>query len=224
MVLPTLKFSCAAYILLNNNSTSWRVMKKLFICVMLSLVVLVSQAEAGRRTFFTYSTSCQYPVKEVVVVNEVITPVAVPVLVPAFQFQYVPPCVTPLAAPALAPTPTVPLQQSSDEHVKALARALLAEMTKVESQDNGPPMAVFGQVPVQKNFAGVLQARCATCHTGSTAKGGMQMFLSPGVFNHNVDRNRILRSVEERRMPLDPVTRQPYQLPADELAILRQGN
>lgn len=215
-----------------------------FVCAALAaLSVLfmgtVAEAQCRTRTYYSYPSTYQYPVKEVV--REVITPVAIPVLVPAFQFQYVAPCATSsvaaasvplqtLPSPVAAPTPTVPMQQMSfsphSDQVRLLAKALLAEMNKqVDGQDNGPPVAVFDggkQPPVAPNGFAVLGNRCASCHTGADAKAGVQIFMSPGIFNNAVDRQRVLRAIEEGRMPLHPETRQSYRLPADELAAVRQ--
>ncbi len=85
------------------------------------------------------------------VVREVITPIAVPVLIPAFQFQYAPPppCVMPaLSPPAVVPqnpgftpgfgsAPTASPAFGSKDKIKELAKALLEEMSKQSAPGAG---------------------------------------------------------------------------------------
>lgn len=193
---------------------------------------------------YTFSNTYQYPVKEVIV-KEVITPVTVPVLVPAFQYQYVAPCVAApaAAAPCAAPAPAAaqPVVQQpqtmamgSNNDIRALARALLQEMKQasgpVGAEDQGPPPVMdFSEqqstMPAQPqgNFATVLANRCAGCHTGPSSKGGMQIFSAPGVFNVQVDRQRIVRAIEDGRMPPQAVNDPNYRLTPQELALVKAG-
>lgn len=109
-----------------------------------------------------------------VVIREI---VAVPVIVPAYTFQYAPPCYTPALPHAAAPVvpgfphlpaapiphgppitshappmtspvnPTPPAIGSNDQ-IRALARALLEEMQKFSDNDSGPPsVPTPGSVP-----------------------------------------------------------------------------
>jgi hypothetical protein len=47
----------------------------------------------------------------------------------------------------------------------------------------------------------VFQKNCATCHTGARAKGEMQLFTSPGVFNSRAPRDKIQEMLAEGKMP-----------------------
>lgn len=185
------------------------------------------------------------PVKQVVV-KEVVTPIAVPVIVPAFNFQYVPPacCAPAVAAPAVVPgmtpqpmgqqpvaqpavtghTPPVGgspvVSKGGDDSIKQLAKALLEEIRRQESQgpsgaDDGPPVAQgdagFAQPPAatpqQPAPPGVhpgilaMNNACARCHTGNRAKGGVRIFDNPGVLNPLAPKDKILDSVSQGRMP-----------------------
>ena len=144
-----------------------------------------------------------------VVVNQVFTPIAIPVIVPAFNFQYVPPigthpCVqTPYTEPGQG-------QTFQDDQIKALAKALLEEMSKQSSpqpqEDEGPP-AVPGN-PGRKltsaeaaPFAiGALQKNCAACHTGA-GKGGVSLFSRPGILNQSAPWGSVLEQIDIGRMP-----------------------
>ncbi len=102
--------------------------------------------------------------KEVVAIKEI--PVAVPVIVPAFTFQYSPPCYAPPAAAAPAATPTHPVGHSvpggsipvgaadpgSKDKIRELAKALLEEMSRQSDPGgDGPPVAsgpLVGSHPV----------------------------------------------------------------------------
>lgn len=117
----------------------------------------------GLPSHYQYSTTF-HPKKEVIVkevINEV--PVAFPVLVPSFQYQYVPPCCTPTAGQPVAAAPvgahpvaTPPAQhaqagigQLDQNQIRALARLILAELKK-EQEDAGPdagPPAVIDAGP-----------------------------------------------------------------------------
>ena len=83
-----------------------------------------------------------------------------------------------------------------------------------QPQPQPPPLAVA--------FVNVLNTRCAGCHTGATAKKGVQIMVAPGVFNTTFDRQRILKALDGGKMPLNPATMAPYALPAEEAGILRQ--
>jgi mono/diheme cytochrome c family protein len=238
---------------------------KYIIFAIIGLIITSNVAMAGCRTFargsyYTYSTTCQYPVvaKEVIVEvpTPVITPVAVPVLIPAYQFQYVAP-VAPVAAPiyGVQGVPVygsqgvpvygsqgVPVQQgvpmqpmsygpgvssisNDQEKIRLLARALLAEMNSQSEnggQDDGPPMAADAG-HASSNPISILANRCSACHTGPSAKGGVQIFTTPGQFNQAVDRQRILKAVEDGRMPPQAVNDPKFRLSPQEIAGLRSG-
>lgn len=83
-------------------------------------------------------------------VNEIITPVAIPVIVPAFIYQYQP-AIAPIAVTPAYPSigqpigviPQIPVQSQfgDKDKIKELARALLEEMNKQSDYSNGPPTA-----------------------------------------------------------------------------------
>lgn len=115
------------------------------------------------------------PYHRSIAVHEVIkeVPIAVPILVPAFQFQYAPPCFVPapaistpplppynptVASPHITPHQTVPSPVAGQAHdpIRALAQAILQEMQRTPSTqqpspsrtpDQGPPTAVSPSTP-----------------------------------------------------------------------------
>lgn len=217
------------------------------VCVIVCFVAFaaVANAQCYPVSYYTYSNTYQYPVREVVV-KEVITPVAVPVLVPAFQYQYVSPCAqqqvhaaTPVTTPMQSnmPTPNTPAPAQTavneQEKVRLLARALLAEMQQQADGDNGPPMAVSNFYSQQQqlqqqqqqptNAFTVISNRCASCHTGPSSKGGVMIFAGPGQFNSAVDRQRIIRAIEDGRMPPQAVSDPRFRLTPQEVAMIRDG-
>jgi hypothetical protein len=201
-------------------------------------------------TYTTYPTTYQYPVREVVVrevITPVAVPIAVPVLIPAFQYQYIAPVAAPVqpvqsvvqqtypGSPGLG-YPGVPMQPMAygpggqqaapsqlgeQERIRLLAKALLAEMSKQADGDQGPPMALDKDQSMSLLFAeGIMSNKCARCHTGTTAKAGVQLFISPGVFNAAIDKQRVLRAIEEGRMPPPDVAPQ-FRLNQQEIAAIR---
>ena len=204
------------------------------------------------------------------IVERIITPIAVPILIPAFQFQYAPSCVTPSFAapyggPGFAAVPgyghqgyghqgyghqgyghqgygppmatysgqpsygqpyqqpgygqQTPYQQpvgqpgqNQQDMVKALAKALLEEMSR-QSQaqngpgDGGPPPATLPPVgnpgfPSLANFAfNATIKNCAACHTGIGSKGDTMIFSQPGILNPAAPWKTMAREVSEGRMP-----------------------
>jgi len=173
---------------------------------------------------YTYPTTYQYPTQEILV-QQVAIPVAIPVLVPSWQYTYMPAC----AAPQVPGMQQPAFGAANDsERIKQLARALMAEMNKQSApdgssgaQDDGPPVAI--DFPAQANFVNVLSNRCAECHTGANAKAGVMIFSSLGAFNPKVDRQRIMKAVEDGRMPPKAVNDPNFRLTPGEVAILRDA-
>lgn len=227
-------------------------MKFIFAALVFFTVTLVSSAQCHRVTY-QYPTTYQYPVHQVVVreniiVKEVVTPVAVPVLIPAYQFQYVAPCAAPaVAVPQMTPVATPGVQHNNvamypmshgplssvgagndKDRIRELAKALLAEMNKEVGSgefDNGPPTAVDFSPGAPQQFGplAILENRCAKCHTGAESKSGIMIFTAPGYFNPQVDRQRLLDAVEKGRMPLGASTDPRLRLSQQEVAALRAG-
>lgn len=134
---------------------------------------------------YQYSTTF-VPKKEVIVkeiINEV--PVAFPVLVPAFQYQYVPPCCTPAVgapahgAPVAAPPGGQPvatpspapaggganLGQLDQAQIRALAQLILAELKKEQDAsgpDAGPPAILDPSAPGVGTYPGTPQPPAGT--------------------------------------------------------------
>lgn len=125
---------------------------------------------------YQYSTTF-VPKKEVIVkevINEI--PVAFPVLVPAFQYQYVPPCCTPAAGapahgaaaaappggqPVATPPPAAPggagVGQLDQTQIRALAQLILAELKREQEAagpDAGPPAVLDPSAPGVGTYPG----------------------------------------------------------------------
>jgi hypothetical protein len=165
----------------------------------------------------------------------VAAPIFYPILVPAYQFQYVAPCVTQQTIiggqPNLSNAPMSALPNQNDK-IKELAKALLEEMNRQSDNinDDGPPMAqgpYVGQVQfTNNNLTNVgliaLAKNCSSCHTGIGSKGEFIMFSQPGVLNPNVSWEKIREAVKLHKMP--PNDSQ-FKLTVDEYsAILNMTN
>jgi hypothetical protein len=229
-------------------------MKKLIFAI-LTILFLSNTADAGvffRRGggFFRQSTSCRtscvatpavckpvIPYVEQVIVQT--PPLIYPVLVPAYQFQYVAPCVVPQGQPVMGMNPMVAnggnmagnmALPNQNDKIKELARALLEEMSRQSqpegANDDGPPMALgpitqgyHAPLPTNQGHPGLaaLAKNCSACHTGTASKGDMMIFSQPGVLNPNVSWAQIREVVKTSKMP--PRDSQ-FRLNVDEAAAI----
>lgn len=176
---------------------------------------------------FAFAGGCRSNVivsKNVSIVD-VITPVAVavPVIIPAFQFQYVPP---PCAPQVVGNPQHGNDNQFSSERLKALAKALVEEMKKEEQLADAPPMAFGGPVASPAvapghsvNFLSSLSIACAECHTNPQAKGGVIIFQSPGVLSPLAPKAKILDALNKGRMPPPNAS---YRPNASEIESIKQ--
>jgi hypothetical protein len=161
-------------------------------------------------------------------------PVAVPGAIPAVPGHVGVSPVVP-TVPGVAPMQPIAVGPggvgaiNNQEQIRLLAKALLEEMSKQADGDSGPPVAlpgVGGSVPPvggPVNPLQVLSVRCASCHTGPSSKGGVQIFTAPGQFNPTVDRQRLIRAVEDGRMPPQAVADPSFRLSPQEVSALREG-
>jgi hypothetical protein len=72
-----------------------------------------------------------------------------------------------------------------------------------------------------RDAVAVLSARCAACHTGASAKGGMRLFLAPGQVNPSVNKAKAVSAAAEFRMPLGAQLDAGKRVPAGEIEILK---
>ncbi len=124
--------------------------------------------------------------------------VPVPVLVPAFSFQYI---------PALQAATQQPATQAASQPNQEPAQAP-QHREQEKQQDDGPPVAIFeGDVkPIAKvnrfgnQAISYLQANCASCHSGP-GKGGVSIFDTQGRYSPNVAKAEIVDAIVSQRMP-----------------------
>lgn len=177
------------------------------------------------RSFSSCSSSSCFvaPVHHNVFVKEVA--IAVPILVPAFQFQYQPAFCSAPVAPAAYPVTSDGIsqppnqnfdygQQFTKEQIREIAKAVVAELRNMElngPEDDGPP-EIPGGVSNQKITASInnevaslasnaMHRTCAHCHTGAGSKGDTVIFSQFGVFNPNINWKRITEEVAAGTMP-----------------------
>lgn len=161
-----------------------------------------------------------------VVVKEIITPVAVPVLIPAYGAVYTPPAPAPAApaAPSVAP-----------QDLKAIAdslRAIDQRLRSLEAKPGVPPAAPAAppapaatpaapaaqakpadpfnpgaapQAATSPNALAIVQGKCAVCHSAETAaaKGGGLSLIEGGALAKLTDRQarKVMTTVYRGTMP-----------------------
>lgn len=151
------------------------------------------------------------------------------VAVPQIFFQIVNPTPAVVLAPTIA-LPTVtgvsgPVE-SETARIDRLVRERLEAVIKEHMQGvaDMPMIVDEPSVDLVAQASASLQKRCASCHTGATAKKGVVLFTDQGVFNPNVKMEKIVDVVSRGVMPPaakgDP--RSPAAVPAAEIAVLRQ--
>lgn len=193
------------------------------ICCML-LGASAAQARSYRSCYSNYSYTPSYNY----VTREVFTPVAVPVVVPATVFQYLPALqpVTPVAPVAIPPVATQvpgvynapavqgqqPFGTNEDRLVQLIDQRLeLAFKRFFQDQgiDNGPPAipgTPVGNVPPAQSdrwaqAVTLLHNNCSTCHTGPGGSGKVQLFAADGSFAPNVGADVVSNTIRLAKMP-----------------------
>lgn len=84
---------------------------------------------------------------------------------------------------------------------------------------NGQNLVQNNQVAQNGNFQNILNARCATCHTGPQAKSSLDVTKWGSLTEAQREecRDRIISTDLKRHMPRDEKTQQPIQLPGVEI-------
>jgi len=207
-------------------------MKKCLTALILSLSLFSADGFAQRFRRSTCGPCVPFHHKKVIVesVIPIIEPVfvAVPVLVPAFQFQYSPPVCAP--AGYQQPYQHNPYgAPNGRDQIRELAKALLEEMNKLASpQEDGPPVVTGPYVnpapinPAPPNFQNIaysaMRRTCMACHTGVAAKGEMILFNQLNVLNTGAPWAMIKKKVETGAMP--PKQSQ-YKLTTEEIEAIK---
>jgi hypothetical protein len=178
--------------------------------------------------------------EEVVVVKEVVAvPVAVatvPVIVPAAAYQYVAPPYQPAFAPQAyaAPQYAAPQQPGLtdaqvDQLINRIQQRLQATPQNQPQQPAAPPVVMPPQTraPAASSGAyGVLQQRCAACHSGTQAKGGTAFFGNDGqpvqLAGGTRARAALLADVGKMPPSANGDLKSPHAVPDNEIAVLKQ--
>jgi len=206
---------------------------------------------SGRRVFCSSpSSSYCYPtyeptyiyrdvVREVPVAYPVPFTVAVPVVSYLYNgggYSYAPVFQAQPAAPMgyVAPTPKAQANgELTDAQVDNLIARIEARLAAKQQQPNGngnygkapttpPPPAIASDITTILTLKrGADQKSCMDCHTGSTAKGSMKIFLEPGKLNPDADWTSIWDATDEGRMPPETKKNRNAALSDQEVHVLR---
>lgn len=191
-----------------------------FYVVATSLVAFIpTSVEAG---------SCGYPPPTYVptstyvappVIQQIIAPVAVPVVIPATVFQYTPalqPTGVAAAGTAVTAQPTTTQAAPSADAIDKLIQQRIEVALKrynldrsVPAGDVPPPIVLPDELVAELNqpsgdqakLATVLKKNCASCHGNGKTSGNIQLFDRTGNYAPNVTVDQIMDSVQKGRMP-----------------------
>lgn len=128
------------------------------------------------------------------------------VVAPVYVAQYVP-----VQVPTYSVGYAAPQQQQDTSLALAVEKLSLA----VERLSKGGAQTQADSLDAKA--AGVLAARCASCHTGAASKGKLAIFTAPGQLAPTVDRFLLWEAADSGRMPKGG---QP--IPDDEARVLRE--
>jgi mono/diheme cytochrome c family protein len=154
--------------------------------------------------------------------NEVLVPVGIPVIVPAYSFRYDP---TPSAAFAQTPA-------QAPVDIKKIVKDVIKEL-QTEVDNSGPPVAInpleidepvvnAGSNDLNSKALNVLANNCASCHTGSTARAGVKIFLKPNVLNPEINKTELWDVADSGQMPPVAKRDKSKKLVSADLNILRE--
>jgi len=151
-------------------------------------------------------------INSVAVVNELVTTVVTPVLLPAAVFQYLPalqPVLPVQAVPGGQYEATQPqLGQDIDRIIRERVDAILRE--KFGTVDDGPPALVGGSQgltgqALQDAALSLLANNCMSCHTqGTKTAGNVTIFTKSGeelFFQPNRSKSALFAEISSGRMP-----------------------
>lgn len=210
-----------------------------------------AEASGRRTLFSQSNSSCCYPayepsyiyrdvVREVPVAYPVPFTVAVPVVSYLYSgggYSYAPVF---NAQPAAAVGVVAPAPKANDSDTTSLTDAQIDNLiTRIEArlaarqqQPNGngnygktstpPPPAVASDVTTVLTLKrGNDQKACMDCHTGSSAKGNIKIFLEPGKLNPAANWSAIWDATDEGRMPPETKKNRSAALNDQEVQVLR---
>lgn len=190
------------------------------------IFICASPIFAQCRNITYYQPHSFYPtveVKKEVVVEQVLTPVAIPVLVPAYQFQYVPaPC---QQTPQVQAMPQQSLQNavnSEEEKIKRLIREVIREELSAP-QSGPPPIVEDGLASPALTYESVLKNRCYECHNAGNTKGDFLIFSGVNTLSKNLDRDKVFKEAVSFRMPPKAKQDLAHRLSPEELRILEEN-
>ncbi len=155
-------------------------MRKLIgVALLLASLVPLSEADAGGcvTRSFTYYSPPVYHRQVVAAVNVVPVAVFQPVAIPTFSVGYAPGYGGPPGPGQDVQALTV-LVRRLEQRIAALS--VPQQQAPGRPAIEAPPQQAAPQGAKETGWVNVLKTRCASCHTGGTAKGKFPLFTQPG--------------------------------------------
>ena len=192
-----------------------------FALICLSTLISVGAAEAQcatRNSVVTRSYTPSYQATTYTYDN-VVVPIALPLAVPAFSFQYVPPTCTPAPKAQTEIQLAAPEPPLRKEDIRNIVRQVIEESRRTDVEDDGPPVNTSkAREPIQylqqteivkpnpkSAFAQAaingLYRNCASCHTGFGSKGEAMIFSTGNILNPDAPFTSILKELKTKHMP-----------------------
>lgn len=203
----------------------------LFAACIAGALALVSASNAGDCRVASAAPVVTVPVKsvynptilvgghDVVKVKELIVPILQPLpffVDPRISYVYtggnyiavpqVPVGQAPPVAHPPQPQAQTPPAGNGDVNIDALIDRIEQRVRERQGQQapepsSGPPPVPGFQKQGRKSPEAIVQAHCASCHTGPSSKGGFVIFDAPGQFSASFDSAAAVDAIKDGRMP-----------------------
>jgi len=204
--------------------------------ILLAIGISLALASTVEARSFRSCSYASYNYHVPVIIKEVVAPIAIPLVVPATVFQYLPALqpVTPVipiqGAVYTSPTPgtgSAPLNQADinrliDQRVNETLRNIF------RNGPEGPPaipdegQPVVNQTQLSAQVLAILKNNCASCHGNGKTSGNIRLFDVNGAWAPNVSNDDILDAIRTARMPKQAKgdSKSPAAIKGRDLAVL----
>lgn len=208
----------------------------LVVIALISVLIMMPSPSAGApcgpiftRPIYNGPIFTKPYIKETIVKETIVAPVAIPVIVPATVFQYLPAISPVVTTPTLVPSapmaaPTAPMGGGDGSNITAIdnlirtrLEAILREHqagtasigASIGTGDDPPPLTFEVNTPATNapvrrdaNWTNNMKLACARCHQqGNITRGNIYLFNNVGAYAPNVDERIIRGAIASNAMP-----------------------